>query len=238
MYDIPEQATRFAKYDSVWEPSSMDHLGTMVTNNIDGCQQDIRQKIAKYIDRNCNLNQEFNFSHPETKLMINRIYNCHFSGAQVWDLFSPGVASFEGAFNRSVKVMAGLPYATHRYLVGNIAGGHIKLRLIKNYLGFIKRIQKSSKLVLRQLYQLVCTDVRTVTGSNLRNILILTNTANVDDLHPALVDNIKYHEVEVDQMWRIGLVRELLDIKYGNLNLPEGWSEEDLYKIMTDTCTN
>ena len=179
---------------------SLNNLGTKVTIKIDGCQQDKKQKIARYVDRNCKLNQEFNFSHPETKLMINRIYNCHFSGAQVWDLFSPGVTSFEGAFNRSVKVMAGLPYATHRYLVGNIAGGHMKLRLIRNYLGFIKRIQKSSKLVLRQLYQLVCTDVRTVTGSNLRNIMIVNNTAYVDDVHPDLVNKIKYHVVEVNQM--------------------------------------
>ena len=216
---------------------SLNHLGTKVTNKIDGCQLDIKQKIARYIDKNCNLNQEFSFSHPETKLMINKIYNCHFSGSQVWDLFSPGVTSFEGAYNRSVKVMAGLPYATHRYLVGDIAGGHMKLRLLRNYLGFIKRIQKSTKLVLRQLYQLVCTDVRTVTGSNLRNILILTNTVNVNYLHPALVDRIKYHEVEVSQMWRIGLTRELLDIKYGNLSIPEGWSEEDLNEIIIDICT-
>ena len=60
--------------------------------------------------------------------------------------------------------------------------------------------------------------------------MILTNTANVNDLHPALVDRIKYHEVEVTQMWRIGLIRELLDVKYGNLSIPEGWSEEDIMK--------
>ena len=80
--------------------------------------------------------------------------------------------------------------------------------------------------------------MRSVTGSNLRNILILTNTANVDDLHPGLVNDIKYHTVEENQMWRIELIRELLDIKYGILCLPEGWSEDALEEILMDTCTN
>ena len=190
---------------------SLKHLGTKVTNTIDGCQQDIKQKIASYIAKNCNLNQEFDFSHPETKIRINRIYNCHFSGSQVWDLFSPGLRNLESAYNRSVKLMASLPYATHRYLVGDIAGGHMMIHLMSNYLGFINRLKGSSKLVLRQLYQLVCKDARSVTGSNLRNIMIMTNCSKVEDLHPALVRNIKYHNVEENQVWRLGLVRELID---------------------------
>ena len=35
---------------------SLKHLGTKVSNNVDGCQADIKQKVASYIDRNCNLN--------------------------------------------------------------------------------------------------------------------------------------------------------------------------------------
>ena len=84
--------------------------------------RNMRQKTAKYIDKNRNLTQEFKFAHPETKIEINRIYNTHFSGSQVWDLFSPGFASLEATFNRSIKIMANLPYATHRYLVGQLAG--------------------------------------------------------------------------------------------------------------------
>ena len=53
--------------------TSLKHLGTTVTNKIDGCQQDMRQKRAKYIDRNCNLTQEFKFAHPETKIQTRLI---------------------------------------------------------------------------------------------------------------------------------------------------------------------
>ena len=50
---------------------SLVHLGVRVTNKIDGCQQDIREKIARYVDKCCNLNQEFHFSHPITKVRVN-----------------------------------------------------------------------------------------------------------------------------------------------------------------------
>ena len=109
----------------------------------------MKQKIASYIHKNCNLNQEFKFAHPDTRIKVNGIYNCHFSGFQLWDLFSPGAASLEATFNRSVKVMADLPLPTHRYIVGNMAGGHMKVKIMKNYLGFIKRVRASPKFVLR-----------------------------------------------------------------------------------------
>ena len=72
----------------------------------------------------------------------------------------------------------------------------MKIKLMRNYLGFIKRIKESSKPVLRQLYMLASSDVRTVTGSNLRNILLLTDKLQVEDLEPSLVDNIIYLKID------------------------------------------
>ena len=133
--------------------------------------------------------------------------------------------------------MADLPYQTHRYIVGNLAGGHKKVKLMKNYLGFIKRVRESSKFVLRQLYQLSSNDTRTVTGSNLRSILVLTNMMKVEDLDPGVVDKINYLQAEDSELWRLGLIDELIDIKYGILSPPDGWSEADLEKVLSVTCT-
>ena len=193
--------------------NSLKHLGTRVTNQIDGCQIDMKQKVGRYID--FSLNQEFHFAHPMTKIKVNNIYNCHFLGSQVWNLFSPGANSFEGTFNRSVKVMADLPYPTHRYLIEPLVGCHFKSRLMKSYLSFIKRVRESSKPVLRQLYQLVCSDVRTVTGSNLRNILLLTDKLKVDELEPCMVDNIPVKNLTLSTIfsykdWRMNRVKEPL----------------------------
>ena len=111
-----------------------------------------------------------------------------------------------------------------------------KIKWMKNYFGFIIRIMDSSKPVLRQLYKIASSDVRTVTGCNLRNILLLTDRLQVEDLEPSLVDNIMYHKIEDKDMWKIGMVKELLDIKHGDVHLPEGWSEGELDKILDYAC--
>ena len=63
-------------------------------------------------------------------------------------------------------------------------------------MGFIRKVKESPKPVLKQLYQLSSTDVMTVTGSNLREILLLTNKTRVENMKPTLVDNITYHKLE------------------------------------------
>ena len=143
----------------------------------------------------------------------------------------------DGGRHGDMKVMNDLPYGTHRNLVGHLAGGHMRLKLIRNYLGFIKRVRESPKYVLRQLYDLASCDVRTVTGSNLRNILMLTNQLQVGDLDPSVVDNIQYNTIEENEMWKIGLVKELIEMKHGNIQQPEGWSEDDLEDVLNLICT-
>ena len=113
----------------------------------------------------------------------------------------------------------------------------MRTKLLRNYLGFIKRIRNSSKPVLRLLYSLASSDARTVTGTNLRNILLLTDRLQVDDLEPSLMDTIKYHQVEDIESWRIRLVMELLDIQHGDVDLPDEWSEDDLETILNLACT-
>ena len=114
---------------------------------------------------------------------------------------------------------------------------HMKIKLIKNYLGFIKRIKTSSKPVLRQLYSIASKDVRTVTGSNLRNILLLTDLANIEQLQPGSVDSIFYHKVVEKETWRINMMKELLDLKHGNLIIPDEWSSDELDLILKFVCT-
>ena len=214
------------------------HLGNMVSNQVDGGQLDMKQKAGRYIDKNCSINQEFGFAHPSCRILLNKIYNCHFSGCQTWDLFSQGAERFYGTYNRSVKVMADLPLATHRYLIEPLSGQpHMSITLIRNFLKFISSIKNSNKPVLKQLYNITKSDVRTTTGSNLRNILVKTNYLNVDDLHPGIVQDIKYKEIQEGNMWRIPIIKEIMDIKCGETNPPDGWTIEELEEILELACT-
>ena len=214
------------------------HLGNTVENKLDGGQLDMRQKAARYVDKNCNINQEFHFAHPFCKFQLNSIYNCHFSGCQTWDLFSQGADRFYSTYNRSLKIMADLPLATHRNLLEPLFDQqHMSTTLMRNFLSFISSIKKSSKPVVKQLYSIAKDDVRTTTGSNLRNILLRTNLSNVDELCPSAVKNIQYKELSDMDMWRIPIIRELVDIKCGDMNPPDGWTSQELQEILDLACT-
>ena len=182
--------------------------------------------------------QEFMFANPSSKIALNSIYNCPFTGCQLWDLFSPGAEKFYGTYNRSIKVMAGLPYATHRYLIEPLSEHmHMSRTILRNYLSFIAEVRKSSKPVLRQLYEVSKNDVRTTTGSNLRNILLLTNLSNPDHLKPSIVENISYKMINKEDQWRVRLIKELIDMKFGVMNIPEEMTMDEVEDILDFTCT-
>ena len=134
--------------------------------------------------------------------------------------------------------MADLPIATHRYLLESLSEQqHMTTTLVRNFLKFVASIKKSNKPVLRQLFAIAKSDVRTTTGSNLRNILLQTNLLNVDELHPGTADLIRYKEIlEIDK-WRIPIIREIIDMKCGDIDPPEGWTIAELQEILDLVCT-
>ena len=153
-------------------------------------------------------------------------------------MFSKGAEKFYGTYNRSVKVMADLPLATHRYLIEPVSGQqHMSTTLMRNFLNFISKIKQSQKPVLRQLYSVVKDDVQTTTGSNLRNILLLTSLSSVDDLKPSIVDQIMYQVISDRDKWRVPLIQEAIDMKNGVVNLPDGWTFDELEEIIDFACT-
>ena len=79
--------------------------------------------------------------------------------------------------------------------------------------------------------------MRTTTGSNLRNILLLTGLDNIDDLLPTVIETIKYKQISNDDMWRVQLIKEILDMKHGVIDLPEGWTIEEAEDILNLACT-
>ena len=104
--------------------------------------------------------------------------------------------------------------------------------VVKNFLSFMERIRKSQKPVLRQLYQITKEDVRTTTGSNLRNILLLTDLNKVDDLTPNVIKHISYKPISGNDMWRVQLTKEIIDMKSGIIETPDGWTNEELNEAL------
>ena len=106
---------------------SAKHLGNTIVNNIDGMSQAIIEKRAQYITRNNELLQEFSFAHPTTKCVINNVFNTHFSGSSLWNLFNNASEKLEKSWNVSQRLIFSLPRETHKYLIEPVSETkHIK----------------------------------------------------------------------------------------------------------------
>ena len=111
---------------------SLKHLGNTVVNIGDFARQDVKVKRENYVTTNVELNKEFYFSRPDTKFNINQIYNSHYTGSPLWNLFSPEVMQLEGSYNKSIKLIFDVPFDTHRNLIEPISGTtHVKIVLQK-----------------------------------------------------------------------------------------------------------
>ena len=96
-------------------------------------------------------------------------------------------------------------------------------------------IKKANKPVLRQLWDMSVGDTRTVTGRNMRNILLLTNKGRVEDITREDVTNIVYHPLGVEDEW----IRDILAMRAGDMVLPSGGcTMEDMEEILIEACTS
>ena len=197
----------------------------------------MREKRAKYIGKNNEICQEFYFAHPSTKFKINSIWNSHWSGSVLWDLFSPESEQVFGTYNQSVKIMWDIPRSSPRSFTEPLTGApHLKKVLVKRFLTFIESIKASRKIALKNLFKVVKNDCRSVTGKNLSKIRNLVGKTSVESLVPADAAAISYCEIEERDLWRLGIVSDITDTKFG-LSTVDGFSREELKTILVNVCT-
>ena len=186
-----------------WVPSGK-HLGMHFLNKIDGMKHDIMVKRAQFIGRNNELRQEYSFSHPRTKFLMNNIYNSHFTGSPVWDLFSHEAFMLENTWNKSIRLMFDLPIQTHKYLLCPLSESvHIKAKLISRFISFTQKIEASKKKSVTHLYKFIKNDVRSITGSNWKRIILLLGQDDDYKLVPYDSRSILYHPVPHDDLWKV-----------------------------------
>ena len=95
----------------------------------------MKVKNARYIDKNNSLCQELYFAHPQSKFMINSIYNSHYTGSQLWLLESSEMEKMEATYNKSIKIMYSLPWGTRRKFIEPLTGAlHLRKVLVKRYM--------------------------------------------------------------------------------------------------------
>ena len=75
------------------------------------------------------------------------------------------------------------------------------------------------------------------TGSNLKRILILTKKTKVEDVTSKDIEDIEYAKMCQEEKWRIEMIKELTDIKFGQLEL-DGFSNEECEEILNFACVS
>ena len=209
------------------------HLGNTIVNNIDGMSQDIIEKRAQYITRNNELLQEFSFAHPSTKCLINNVFNTHFNGSSLWNLFNNASEKLEKSWNVSQRLIFSLPRETHKYLIEPVSETqHIKQSLMKRFSRFSNMISGSKKNAMLNLYNNVSQDCQSTTGYNLRRIMLHSDLTHNKGKYK---DQPPYYAVPPNQTWRINLVKELVNINSGRLHLIN-FSKEDISCLMQYGC--
>ena len=141
-------------------------------------------------------------------MVTSNIYNSHFYGSCLWDLFSPCAVRLESSYNRSVKIMLDLPFATHRYLIQPLTRQeHVKIILVRRFLSFVEKIKSSAKPPLLTLLSDAIADARSITGSNIRNIMLLVGKTSTNEVCAADSKSIKYFDVQAENRWRVPLAK-------------------------------
>ena len=106
--------------------------------------QDAMEKRAAHISRNNEINEEFGFAHPSSKVKINNIFNTRFYGSVLWNLFMKEAERIEKTWNISQRVMLRLNFKAHGYFIEPLSGTkHIIFSLYKRLIRLVQKFESS-----------------------------------------------------------------------------------------------
>ena len=169
---------------------------------------DTLKKIVK-------LTKNFFFAHPKLKCKLNHIYNSSFCGSVLWDYTSKEVQLFINTWSVSVRHMWNIPLQSHKYLIEPLGGTHLKTMLYSRFLKFIHSIETGNKMAAKLLLEIIKNNTETVTGRNMKKILIESE----QKVNFKNIKQLKFCKLSTNDEWRIKLINELIDIKQGKMVL-------------------
>ena len=213
------------------------HLGCRFGPKNHGLLRDLMEKRALYINKVNELNQEFHYAHPLSKVKINKFFNTHFYGSQLWNLFSEEANRLEKTWNISQRIMLGVPRNTHRYFIEPLTETqHIIFSLQKRFIKFIDSIKSSTKLVLRNMLEIIKHDCRSTTGRNVRQIMLLLDKGNINEVSNNDFKKQTYNDIPSGQEWKVCLAKELIQIKNNEL-VTESLNRTEVDEILNHILT-
>ena len=109
--------------------------------------------------------------------------------------------------------MLRLPRETHCYLIEPISSQyHMRSIIASRFLGFIVSIRKSKKESLRSLLRTIEHDTRSVTGGNLRRLLLKSDEHDIKNLLPShgFTD---FRVIPETEKFRVEFIWDLIELR-------------------------
>ena len=144
-----------------------------------------------------------------------KLYNSHFTGSCTWNLGSKSVLQLCKSWNSNLRVIFKLPVQTHCWIIENISGGcHLKQMLFRRFVKFVGSIDENRRNGVRALLNITKNNVQSVTGGNLRRILLETDIKVVPgQTKPSMLQCHTVYKTPEDKEWLIPLLTSLLEIR-------------------------
>ena len=131
-----------------------------------------------------------------------------------------------------------IPLESHRYFIEPITSQvHLKVVLLKRFLSFRNQVLRSSKTAMKSLFSICEADCRSVTGSNLRKIMLLCQENSIHSLTISDLEQLDYFPVPKNETWRIPVLKELLESRFEENSIP-GFSTEEITDMIHYICVS
>ena len=131
-------------------------------------------------------------------------------------------------WNTSVRKIFRLDRTTHRYFIEPISHvSHIKISLMKRFMKFTEKLTSSSKRSTRNIFNIIKHYCRSITGRNMRNIMQYCGKNRIHETTPNAVSKKCYRPIPIQEMWRVNILEELLEIR-DNINDSAGWNRQEI----------
>ena len=115
-------------------------LGMTVTNKSIILEDNMNIKKAQSFLRNIELNQEFHFFSPGTKMTINQVHNSSWYGSVLYNIYGTEAVKLESCCSRSIKNMMDLPFGTHLGLIEPLSERqHLRKTFTRRFIDMIER---------------------------------------------------------------------------------------------------
>ena len=119
---------------------------------------------------------------------------------------------------------------THRYLIEPVSDQkHARTMMNKRFLCFIQSIRNSKKFCLRYLLRSIEYDTRSVTGNNLRELMLESGTFDIRKLKPK--------DVPEREEYRVEFIKELIEVKNNEIEVA-GFDNQQLDDILSYLCVS